>query len=150
MWRLLEHVESFAADESISLAQGVKNFCLRNSGKGIVVLLGDLMDKAGYEPALRYLLAQQMDVYVVHILSAEEIEPELKGDLRLVDCEDGDQTEVTVTGVLLKRYHRTLGAFVESAREFCTRRGMVYLMANNDVPLEEMITDYLARRGLVR
>jgi hypothetical protein len=150
MWRLFEHVESFVPGERVALAQGVKNFCLRNSGRGIVVLLGDLMDKAGYEGALRYLLAQQMDVYVVQILSAEEVRPDLKGDLRLVDCEDADVAEVTITGPLLKRYQETLSAFVESARDFCTRRGMTYLLVNNEVPLETMITDYLARRGLVR
>ena len=38
---------------------GVKNFCLRNSGKGIVVLISDLMDKNGYEAALRYLVSQR-------------------------------------------------------------------------------------------
>ena len=40
--------------QTASLAEGVKNFCIRNSGRGIVVLLSDLMDKAGYEtgPAL--------------------------------------------------------------------------------------------------
>jgi len=150
MWRLFDHIESFVPGETVSLAQGVKNFCLRNSGKGIVVLIGDLMDKAGYEPALRYLLAQQMDVYVVQVLSAEEIDPELVGDLRLVDCEDGDQADVTVSAPLMKRYKQTLAAFVESARDFCTRRGMVYLLVRNEVPLEEMITDYLAQRGLIR
>ncbi|MBN2216381.1 MAG: DUF58 domain-containing protein [Pirellulales bacterium] len=149
-WRMFEHAESIEPGEQTSLAAGVKNFCLRNSGKGIVVLLTDLMDKAGFEPGLRYLLAQQMDVYVVHILSTEELHPELTGDLRLVDCEDGDEAEVTVTGPLLKRYHQTLAAFLESARDFCTRRGMVYLAANNQVALETTITDYLARRGLVR
>ena len=42
-------------DPFFALAEGVKSFCLRNSGKGIVVLISDLMDKAGYESALRYL-----------------------------------------------------------------------------------------------
>ena len=81
----------------MSLAEGVKNFCLRNSGKGIVVLISDLMDKHGYESALRYLVAQQMDVYVIQVLSQEEIDPDVKGDLRLVDCEDADVAEVTVS-----------------------------------------------------
>jgi uncharacterized protein (DUF58 family) len=150
LWRMLGHIDDFQPNETVPLAQGVKNFCLRNSGKGIVVLITDLMDKSGYEPALRYLLAQQMDVYVVHVLSAEEIEPELQGDLRLVDCEDADVAEITVSGALIKRYKETLAAFVESAREFCGRRGMSYLLARNEVPLDELITDYLARRGLVR
>ncbi|NLE37654.1 MAG: DUF58 domain-containing protein [Pirellulaceae bacterium] len=150
MWRMFEHVESFEPNEEASLTQGVKNFCLRNSGKGIVVLITDLMDKSGHEPALRYLLARRMDVYVIHVLSAEEVEPEINGDLRLIDCEDGDEAEITVSGALIKRYKQTLSAFVDSAREFCTRRGMVYLLAKNDVAVEEMLTDYLARRGLVR
>jgi len=114
------------------------------------VLLSDLMDKTGYEAALRYLVAQDLDVYVVQVLSAEELEPEIQGDLRLIDCEDEDVAEVTVSGPLLKRYKQTLAAFVEAAREFCTRRGMSYLLARNQVPVEELVTGYLRTRGLVR
>jgi hypothetical protein len=132
------------------MAEGVKNFCIRNSGKGIVVILSDLMDKAGFETALRYLVSRDMDVYVIQILSAEELDPEIQGDLRLVDCEDGDEAEVTVSAPLLKRYKQTLAAFVESARQFCTRRGMVYLLARNEVPVEDLIGGYLRTRGLVR
>ncbi|MBN2022909.1 MAG: DUF58 domain-containing protein [Pirellulales bacterium] len=150
LWPMLDHVGGFAPGETTPLAQGVKNFCLRNSGKGIVVLMSDLMDKAGFEGALRYLVAQEMDVYVVHVLSAEELEPDLQGDLRLVDCEDADVAEVTVSAALMARYKRTLAGFIESARDFCTRRGMAYLLAKNEIPLETLITDYLARRGLVR
>jgi uncharacterized protein (DUF58 family) len=150
LWRMLDHVRQIEPGETIGLTEGVRNFCLRNSGKGIVVLLSDLMDKTGYEPALRYLVSREMDVYVIQILSAEEIEPELQGDLRLVDCEDADVAEITVSGPLMKRYKQTLAAFVESAKNFCTRRGIVYLMARNELPVEELITGYLRTRGLVR
>ena len=133
-----------------NLTEGVKSFCLRNSGKGIVVLISDLMDKTGYESALRFLAARDLDVYVVHVLSPEEFDPDVQGDLRLVDCEDGDEAEVTVTGPLLKRYKETLAAFVDSAREFCSRRGMTYLLARSETPVEQLLTGYLATRGLVR
>ncbi len=36
-----------------------------------------------------------MDVYVIQVLSAEELDPDIKGDLKLVDCEDGDVAEIT-------------------------------------------------------
>jgi len=150
LWRMLDHIEQIEPDRNIPLADGVKNFCLRNSGKGIVVLLSDLMDKAGYESALKYLLSQDMDIYVIHVLSAEELDPEIQGDLRLVDCEDSDVAEITVSAPLMKRYKQTLAAFVDSARDFCNRRGMVYLLARNEVPVEEMMTGYLSTRGLVR
>ena len=103
LWRMLEPPGRHPSrGQSASLAEGVKNFCIRNSGRGIVVLLSDLMDKAGYETALRYLVSRDMDVYVIQILSAEEIDPDIQGDLRLVDCEDGDAAEVTVTGAAVE------------------------------------------------
>ncbi len=150
LWRMLSHLEGIQPGQSVSLAEGVKDFCIRNSGRGIVVLLSDLMDKAGYESALRYLVSRNMDVYVVQILSAEEMDPDIQGDLRLVDCEDGDAAEVTVTAPLLKRYKQTLAAFVDGARQFCNRRGMVYLLARNEVSIDDLIGGYLRTRGLVR
>ena len=150
LWQMLDHLEQIQPGQRVSLAEGVKNFCIRNSGKGIVLLLSDLLDKAGYETALRYLVSQDMDVYVLHVLSAEELDPDLQGDLRLVDCEDADVAEVTMTPLLLSRYKRTLAAFIESARQFCTRRGMVYLLARNEVPVENLVSGYLRTRGLVR
>ncbi|QDU95396.1 DUF58 domain-containing protein [Lignipirellula cremea] len=148
--RLLSYLDGIEPGENVSLATGVKNFCLRNSGKGIVVLISDLMDKEGYEHALRFLMAQQMDCYVIHTLSPEEIEPDVKGDLRLVDCEDQDFAEITVSRPLLDRYQQTLAAFIGGARDYCTRRGMSYLMTRTDTPVERLVSSYLRQRGLVR
>lgn len=151
VWRLMDYINSLeVADNAIGLTEAVKQFSIRNSSQGIVVLISDLMDKRGYEEALRYLLAARMDVYVIHILSHEEMHPELKGDLKLVDCEDADEAEITVSGPLLKRYEQTLQAFLGGARDFCSRRGIVHLTAHNQMPVDQLITNYLRRRGLVR
>ena len=108
------------------------------------------MDKTGYEAALRYLLARDLDVYVIQVLSAAEIDPDITGDLRLVDCEDSDMAEVSVTPALMARYKQTLEAFTSGARQFCAKRGMVYLLARNQVPVEDLVGGYLRKRGLVR
>jgi uncharacterized protein (DUF58 family) len=150
VWRMLEYLDGIEPGDNTPLAEGVKNFTLRNTGRGILVLLTDLMDKEGYETALRYLARRQMDVYVIQILSQEELEPDVKGDLRLVDCEDGDEAEVTVSAPLLARYKQTLNSFVGGAQEFCSRRGINYLVANTQTPVKELIASYLRRRGLVR
>jgi len=150
LWRMLEYLEGLQAGDNTTLEQGIKDFCLRNTGKGILVLVTDLMDKNGYETALRYLVAQQMDIYVIHVLSPEEVNPDVTGDLKLVDCEDADVAEITVSRPLLTRYKRTLTSFVEGAREFCTRRGMSYLMTTTETPVDQLVANYLRRRGLVR
>lgn len=150
LWRMQEYLAGIEPGENVSLAEGVRNFCLRNSGKGILVLITDLMDKEGFDKALRFLVAQQMDVYVLHVLCPEELNPEVKGDLRLIDCEDADVAEVTISRPLLDKYKRTLAAFVDGARDFCTRRGMSYLMVSTETPVETLVANYLRKRGLVR
>jgi len=150
LWRMQEYLAAIEPGENVSLADGIKNFCLRNPGKGILVLITDLLDKAGYEKAMRFLVAQQMDVYLIHVLSPEEISPEVTGDLRLVDAEDSDVAEITVSRPLLDKYKRTLASFIDGAREFCTRRGMTYLMVNSQTPVETLVANYLRKRGLVR
>ena len=150
LWRMIEYLDKVEPDQNVPLSQSLKDFALCNSGKGIVVLITDLMDKNGYESALRFLLARQMDIYVIHVLAPEELEPEVQGDLKLVDAEDGDIAEITVSRPLLDRYKRTLAAFIEGAREFCGRRGISYLMASTAVPVDQVVAGYLRRKGLVR
>jgi uncharacterized protein (DUF58 family) len=150
LWRMIDYLNKIEGDETTPLDVGLKQFCLRNSGKGIVVLISDLMDKNGFEAALRYLVAKNMDTYVIHVLSPEEIDPDLKGDLRLVDSEDADVAEITVSRPLIEKYKRTLATFIQSAKDYCTRRGMMYLMARSDRRVDELVGSYLRERGLVR
>lgn len=150
LWRLMDFLQDLEPAGPSDLRRALKNFSLKCSGKGIVIILSDFMDKGGYEDALRYLIARQMDVYAIQILSQEEIDPEIVGDLKLVDVEDEDIAEITVSGPLLKRYKQNLAAYRAALNEFCTRRGVVCLFTSNQVPFEKLILNYLRRRGLVR
>ena len=150
VWRMLEHVEGIEPGEQVPLAEGVKNFCLRNPGRGVVVLISDLMEKSGYETALKYFVSHQVDCFVIQVLSQEELQPDVVGDLRLVDCEDQDEAEITVSAPLISRYQKTLNTFVGGVQEFCSRRGIHYLLANNQMPVQELVASHLRRRGLVR
>ena len=138
------------AQDTIPLKDSMKQFCMRNPGKGIVVLVTDLMDKSGYEEALRLLIAREYDIYLIHLLSPEELEPDVKGDLKLVDCEDRDEREISVSPALLKRYKATLNAFIDQAKTFCNRRSIAYIPARSDHAVDQLIGSYLRQRGLVR
>src|SRR5207253_9133826 len=131
LWRLLSFLDKLEPAGPSDLARALRTFSLESSGKGIVVVLSDFMDKGGYEEALRYLVARQMDVYVIQILSQEEIDPEIMGDLKLVDVEDDDIAELTVNVPLLKRYKQNLAAYSAALHDFCTRRGVSCLFTSN-------------------
>ncbi len=150
LWQLLDFLGKVEPAGSSDLARAMRDFTVRSSGKGVVVLFSDFMDKGGYEDGLRYLVARQMDVYAIQILSQEEIEPAIIGDLRLVDVEDADVAEVTVNGPLLKRYKQNLAAYRAALHQFCTRRGVACLFTSTEVPFDRLVLTYLRQRGLVR
>ena len=150
LWRLLDFLQKIEPAGPSNLKDSLRSFSLKCSGKGIVVLLSDFMDKDGYEEALRYLVARQPDIYVIQIFSQEELEPDVTGDLRLVDIEDDDVAEITVSASLLKRYKQNLAAFRGGLHEFCMRRGIACTFANTQVPFERLVLTYLRQRGLVR
>ncbi len=150
LWKMLQYLDSVDSGHNVSLFDGVKDFSLRNSGTGVAILMTDLMDKAGYESALRMLIGRRMDVFVMHILSPEEIDPPLRGDRKLIDVEDGDNAEVTINSYVLEKYKETVRSFISSVKTFCSRRSIVYIPVRTDTPVETIVTRYLRERGVVR
>jgi uncharacterized protein (DUF58 family) len=150
LWRLTSFLDGIDPAGPSDLTRALKAFSLKCSGKGVVVILSDFMDKGGYEEGLRYLIARNLDVYVIQILSQEEIDPPMTGDLKLTDVEDEDEAEVTISAPLLKKYKETLAAYRGALHNFCTRRGVQYLFTSNQVPFDRLVLGYLRQRGLVR
>jgi hypothetical protein len=64
--------------------------------------------------------------------------------------EDSDIAEVTVSRALINRYKQNLNAYCGQLREFCTRRGVTYMFTSTAVPFDQLVLNYLRRRGLLR
>jgi uncharacterized protein (DUF58 family) len=150
MPRVVQFLEEVPIQGKSHFGAAAKQFAMRHTQKGVALVVSDFLDKGGFEEGLRYLLGRNLDTYVVQVLSPAELEPELVGDLKLVDCEDGDVAEITVSRPLLDRYKANLQAFCESLRDYCNQRGISYVMAPTSHPFEALILSYLRQRGLVR
>ena len=59
------------------------------TGRGVIVLISDLLDP-GADRVIRELAATGSELIVLHVLSPDELDPPLEGDLRLVDSESGE------------------------------------------------------------
>lgn len=150
MFKVMEFLSRVGYEGAGDLAATCKQFAIRHPQPGIVLLLSDFFEKGGYEGALRYLLGRNYDVYVIQILSPEEVDPPYVGDLRLTDIEDDDVAEVTVSRALLNRYKNNLQAYCQQLREYCTRRGISYLFAETKHPFDQIILSYFRKRGLIQ
>ncbi len=148
--RVLDFLSRIKPEGATDMQSSLKSFAVTHRTKGIVIFISDLFDKAGHEAYLRYLLAGAHDVFVIQVLCPEETDPELAGDLTLVDVEDGNLTDITVSAPLIKAYRDMLSAFVGSIKDYCTRRGMTHILARTTMPFETLILDYLRRRGVLQ
>ncbi len=119
-------------------------------GTGVMVVLSDFLFKEGFDAGLRRLLGGNYDLYVIQALSPEELEPKISGDLKLVDVEDFDTAEITISAALLKFYKRNLSAYCNELKDFCSRRGAAYVLANSSDSVESLVLNYLRRIRLLR
>ena len=118
-------------------------------GSGVMIVLSDFLFKEGFEAGLRRLMSRQYDLYVIQMLSPQELAPGFTGDLKLLDVEDGDTADVTVSAALLAYYKRTLSAYCNELNRFCTRRGARYALTDSGKAVEPLVLSYLRRRGLI-
>jgi uncharacterized protein (DUF58 family) len=135
---------------STDFTAACRRIALSKTGKGVLIIFSDFFFKEGYEQGLRYVAGRGFDVICVQVLSPQEIDPTITGDLRLRDVEDGDRAEITVSGPLLKRYRATLSAYNEQLRQFCGSRDMLHIAVPSDTPIETLMLDHLRRRGVLR
>ncbi len=149
-WRMFDFISGLKAGGGTSLTRSCKEFTIRNRGKGILVILSDFLDKDGYEQGLKQFMYNHMDVFVLHLLSPEEIDPPMVGDLRLIDVEDADVAEVSVTAGLLASYKRNLAAYCQRLKEFCTHHGFAYLFTSTAVPFDQLVLNYLRQAGMFK
>ncbi|MDQ2686307.1 MAG: DUF58 domain-containing protein [Armatimonadota bacterium] len=106
----------------------------------------------GLEPdfgnALRAVTARGHELMLVQILSDIELDPDLEGDLRLLDAETGEAVEVTAHAQTLREYKANLDAHCQRLEEAVLRLGGRFYQSRANQPLSEFVSG-LRRLGLV-
>ncbi len=150
VFRLFDFLSKIEPDGGTNLLETTRRFVIRNRRPGVLLLVSDFFDAEGYEAPLKTLIGNRMDVFAVHVLAKEEIDPVLTGDFLLVDSETGERLDVTASRRLVENYQKTVRGFCSSLQQFCSTRGISYLFASTDLPFEALVLNYLRTAGLVR
>lgn len=114
-----------------------------------VIVFSDLMSDA-WQPAIQRLTGTGREVTVIHILSADELRPDLNGEFRLVDSETNAEVEITADYETIERYQRDLESWQDGWRDYCARRQINYLPISTEVELSEMLFALLPNKGVLR
>jgi uncharacterized protein (DUF58 family) len=149
VFRLLSNLSSIQpAAGPTDLVAAARHAAAQLRGRGVVVLMSDLLDPAA-DRVIRELAATRSELIVLHILSPDELDPQLEGDLRLVDTETGDGVDITADLATLDAYRSRLAAWKESFADLAARRRASYVDLSSDVPLNDLIFAELRRRRVL-
>jgi uncharacterized protein (DUF58 family) len=149
VFRLLTDLSTIdPATGPTDLVAAARHAAAQLSGRGVIILLSDLLDPAA-DKIIRELAATRSELIVLHVLSPQELDPALEGDLRLVDAETGDGIDVTADLTTIDAYKSRLRAWKEGFADLAAKRGATYVDLSTETPLNELIFAELRRRRVV-
>jgi uncharacterized protein (DUF58 family) len=147
--QLFGYLEGLRPEGRADLAEALRGHALRAGAPGICVVISDFFDP-NWERGVRALLGRRFQIVLLQILDTSEIEPELRGDLRLVDSETGEAREISITPHLLARYRAALDQFCGNLAETANRHRMDYIRVTTAEPFEDLLLKTLRNAGLLR
>jgi uncharacterized protein (DUF58 family) len=150
IFKVFEFLSELTPGGTTDLGDAMKTFVAQHKRRGLAVLISDLYDPAGFERGINALRFAKFEPFVLHVVDQREARPALQGDVRLYDCETGEEREVTVTDGLLDDMARAFDDYQRSIERFCISRQVPYFAAEVGLPFDELVLRVFRRGGFLR
>jgi len=124
-----------------NLAAAVKTFLRRHrrGRRGLVILISDFYDPAGYREALNLLRYDRFEVVVIQVSAPEEAHPALRGDVTIRDVETGEERELTIAPAVVDAYLRRRAALLRGLEGFCRDGAVPCFCITSDTPFDDVV-----------
>lgn len=130
------------------LNASLSRFALRTPRAGLVILISDLLSDNGFEEGVKRLRFGKHEVVIVQTLAPQELNPELLGDVRLVDVETNAGVDVTANRAVLQAYAKRLQVFLGEIQSFSHKAGVSHVLANTATSFEDLVLRQFRALGL--
>ncbi|MFZ0547377.1 MAG: DUF58 domain-containing protein [Candidatus Promineifilaceae bacterium] len=147
--RLLQFLENGRASGITDLNLALRNYALQSRRPGLLFVLSDLFSPSGYREGLNALQSRGYEVGLLHILSPDETDPPIGGDVKLVDIETGADAEITLDNSTVDLYHERFQEWQTEVGAYCQGRGVHYVPITTDYPWDRLVMQTLRAKGLV-
>jgi uncharacterized protein (DUF58 family) len=136
LFRFLEELSPRGA--KTDFLRAVQALVRRGRRAGPVVVISDLYDIEGWRPGFDLLRFHGYDPRLVQIIDPADADTSLLGDVELFDVESQSGIRATITERTVRRYRQLLAGFHETVRDYCRRKGVVFIPLACDTPEDEV------------
>ncbi len=148
--RLFQFLEGLQADGETDLNGSLQEYARGSRRAGLVILISDLLAADGQQSGLRHLLSHNHEAVLIHLLSPQELDPQLQGDLQLVDVETGQSRDVSIDGRLAELYRTRIREWIRMTGLECHQHGIRYLGLTSAQPWDQALLLEMRRNGIVK
>lgn len=147
---LLAALSSLRPQGRTSLAGAASAFVRRHRRRGLVVVISDFHDPAGWHEALDRLRHARFDAVVIQVVAPDEAAPNIRGEVTFVDVETGEERSVTVTPSVLGAYRARHAARLRALAAFCRERSVPCFQPDSATSFETLVLRVLRAGGVLR
>jgi len=128
-------------------------FALEEVGRRVgprpfLVLVSDLW-LADLERPLERAAARFGRAAVIHLLAPEELEPTMRGKVRLTDSESSESKELYLDDETIADYRSRMAAHLQRVETSCRQAEVGYVRLSSDLPLEKAFFTTVRDAGIV-
>ena len=146
---LFDFLGKLTCSEETDLRAAIHTFTKLFPHPGLVVIVSDLFEPAGWRAGLEELATKRYQLLVIHIVDEQEISPKLAGDILLSDVESGRERRFFLDGDLLRRYREELASYFAEIEALCAGRRIDYLRTSTAVLFDDFVLKTLRQIGSV-
>ena len=144
--RFLENLKT--KGEATDLNSVAKSLVNRAQRTGLVVIISDLYDQAGFRSGVDLLRHRRFEPHVIQIHTAEEANPTFLGDIELDEIETGQRRKITITERKLKQYQQLFREFLATIETYCKTYSLSCTRSTTDLPFDELIMRMMRASGI--
>jgi hypothetical protein len=149
MSKLFAFLEGIEGGGDAPLETGIESFLKYHAGRGVAVILSDFLTFGDVRRAFNILFSSGLETFAIEILGPTEIDPEISGDTRLVDCETAETLDVSCNADLLAMYQEYRASRESALSSLCRQRSGRFLPTCSSDSLDWVLFDLLRRKGWI-
>ena len=150
MRRLFDFFDRAECGGDAPIDGAVEAMLRRHRGRGMAIVISDFLTPASLARPFNLLYSAGLEIFALQVLGPTEIDPELTGDLRLVDSENGTTVDVSSIDELHGIYHEHREQLQEHVRRQSRTRNGRFLSISSEAPLDWVLFDLLQRQGWLK
>ena len=147
LFRFLENLEPLGETD---LNRALRDYSILPRRAGLAILISDLFANDGYETGLRQLMGRGHEAALIHLLAPDELDPQLAGDIQLLDVETNQAQDVSLDRGLREMYRARAQAWIQSTQTESRKRGIRYLNVVTSQPWDQTLLLEMRRAGFVK